>query len=129
MEFLSRQDLDSLSEGRIELSSEGVYTTVTDYMTKSEADFEAHRKYIDIQYVASGSEYIYITPMEGVKEYTQPYDEQKDICFFSASKYIECLALPDNLVVLFPCDGHKPCMKVAERAPVRKIVVKIPVVK
>lgn len=75
-EFLSSQNLTELPEGRIDLPVGNAYVTVTDYITKDDADFEFHREYIDLQYVASGCEYIYTTSTEDVKEYTQMYDKK-----------------------------------------------------
>lgn len=128
-EFLSSQNLTELPEGRIDLPVGNAYVTVTDYITKDDADFEFHREYIDLQYVASGCEYIYTTSTEDVKEYTQMYDKKTDIGFFRASQDSVFLASPKDLIVLFPSDGHKPCIKVKDNLPVRKIVIKIPVVK
>lgn len=57
------------------------------------------------------------------------YDKKTDIGFFRASQDSVFLASPKDLIVLFPSDGHKPCIKVKDNLPVRKIVIKIPVVK
>ncbi len=107
------------------MSDDGTFVTVTDYFTKDSAHFEAHRKYIDIQYVANGQEYILITPLDGKTEVT-PYDEKKDIELFDKDRYPRHLANKDNFLVLFPEDGHKPCIKVNGDDSVRKIVIKIP---
>lgn len=126
--FLKNTDMNSCPVGRIELPNSDAFVTVTDYFTKDSAQFEAHKKYIDIQYVSRGAEYIYITPMENMCEYSKEYDSEADIEFFNTNKYTKVLADSTNIVVLFPSDGHKPCIKIASNDPVRKIVVKIPVI-
>ena len=63
-EFLSRKDLASLAEGTYELDDNGLFATVSYYTTKDSALFEAHRKYIDIQYVAEGCERIDLAARE-----------------------------------------------------------------
>ncbi|WP_234997977.1 YhcH/YjgK/YiaL family protein [Parabacteroides sp. Marseille-P3160] len=125
MRFMKESNFNKMTKGKYELSDDGTFATVTDYLTKDSAHFEAHRKYIDIQHVANGQEYILITPLDGRVEVT-PYEGEKDIEFFDKDRYTRHLANRDNFLVLFPEDGHKPCIKVNGNDSVRKIVVKIP---
>lgn len=127
--FLNENDLKTMDLGRYELDSVGTYATVSEYQTKDPdvADFEAHRKYIDIQYVPSGQEYIELTSLENIDVMKQEYSEEKDIEFFSKGDGVLRLADKDHFFVFFPSDGHKPCLKVDTSATVRKIVVKVPV--
>ncbi len=127
-DFLTGTVLDSLALGRHALDVHGTFANVQEYITKDSAHFEAHRKYIDIQILTSGKEYIRISPMDGEKSEVAPYDETKDIEFFDKDDYVERLLDGSNMIVLFPCDGHMPCMKAVENEPVRKVVVKIPYV-
>ena len=55
-----------------------VKVIVSEYETKlqNEHGYEAHRKYIDIQYLLSGEERIACLPVERLKE-TKPYNEEK----------------------------------------------------
>lgn len=123
--FLNEKDLENIELGRYDLS-DGVYVNVEEYTTKDSASFEAHRKYIDIQYLAKGKEYIYVSPYEPEKQTEiTPYDETKDIEFFDKNDYKKQLLTSDNFLVFFPSDGHKPCMKVDENEQVKKVVVKI----
>jgi YhcH/YjgK/YiaL family protein len=125
--FLKEQDLNTLELGRHELSDDGTFVNIEEYTTKDSAHFEAHRAYIDIQYLAKGKEYIHVTPYEPEKQSeVQAYDETKDIEFFDKEEYTPRLLSPENFMVFFPSDGHKPCMKVDTNEAVRKVVVKIP---
>jgi YhcH/YjgK/YiaL family protein len=128
--FMSESDFNNMNEGRYELGGE-VYATITDYNTKdvSVADYEAHRKYIDIQYVASGKEYIGLTSLEEIISVVKPYDEANDIEFFQKPDNNLLLADPSRYFVFFPTDGHKPCLNVESVDKVRKVVVKIPYIK
>jgi len=127
LKFLKETDFNSLELGRYELADDGTYANVEEYKTKDTAHFEAHRKYIDIQFLAKGNEYVYITPMEPDKQIeTRAYNEQKDIEFFDKINYEKCLLTTKNFLVLFPTDGHKPCMEIESSEQVKKVVVKIP---
>lgn len=127
-DFLKDNDLKNLPDGRYELSDDGTYATVTEYMTKEPetAKYEAHRKYIDIQYVAAGEEYIEVLPLQMIDE-EQNYDENADILFFESETQGDKLyADSTRFFVFFPTDVHKPCLKIGTSRIVKKIVVKIP---
>ena len=80
LEYINSTDFNKLECGRYEILGDNVYAVVQDYLTKPEAEgtFEAHRKYIDIQYVVAGEEKIGIDNINSFVEQT-PYDEGKDI--------------------------------------------------
>ncbi|MDR2118081.1 MAG: YhcH/YjgK/YiaL family protein [Tannerellaceae bacterium] len=123
-----KKDLKSLSPGRYELSDDGTYAVISEYRTKEPdtAKYEVHRKYIDIQYVIEGEEYIEVIPVSQMKE-KQDYDAQADILFFEDSVKGKLLhAGTAHFFVFFPEDAHKPCLKIVTVKQVKKVVVKIP---
>lgn len=128
-DFLKNNKLSELDTGRYELTKGGTYATVSIYQTKEPgtARYEAHRRYIDIQYVASGREYIEITPVQKLEKGT-PFDTKADIQFFDdEEKGEKRLADPTRYFVFFPADAHKPCLHANDTpTTVRKVVVKIP---
>lgn len=125
--FLKDNDLSLLEAGRHDIDSDNLYVSITDYNTKNEEDanYEAHRKYMDIQYVASGMEMIDITPLSQKDSVYQAYDETKDIEFFSVKGGKAFKADPEVFFIFFPEDAHKPGLKIDSLAPVRKVVVKV----
>lgn len=125
LKFLSRPDLGTIAPGRYELTDDGVYATVSEYKTKDEALFEVHSKYTDIQYVMDGEEFIYISNAEGL-EPSVKYNVKNDIAFYDIEPLRKVYMDKNKLLVLFPGEAHKPCIKVKDNQNVRKIVVKIP---
>ena len=127
--FLKDNDLSKLEVKRYDIDDDNLYATVSEYTTKNEetTNFEAHRKYIDIQYVISGKEIMNIAPIASVKDVITPYDETKDIEFVTVSKKVNYLASQDNFFIFFPDDAHRPGLKVEVNLPVRKIVIKLKV--
>lgn len=125
--FLKSNDLPGLELKRYDIDADNVYATLSEYLTKNEADarYEAHRKYIDIQYVVSGTELIGIAPMAQKTGILEPYDSTKDIEFVTVSEGQNLFAMPDRFFILFPEDAHRPGLKNGENSPVRKVVVKI----
>lgn len=126
-EFLKNSDLTKLELKRYDIDGDRLYATVSEYMSKNEdaARFEAHRKYIDIQYVISGKEIMNIAPFTTVKDVLTPYDATKDIEFVTVPKVVNYKASPANFFIFFPSDAHRPGMKDGVNSPVRKIVIKL----
>jgi len=61
LDFLQQVRGADLPDGRVEIDGDSVFALVQSYPTVAASDpvlFEAHRKYIDVQYVAAGQEVI-----------------------------------------------------------------------
>lgn len=130
IDFLGRRDLMSLPDGRVEIDGERVFALVQRYETArmDAPKFEYHRKYIDVQFIASGVEVIGWAPAEHMTV-TEAYDAGKDICFgtVAAGKWFPVRLEAGQLMILWPEDAHAP--KGAAEAPSRvmKIVIKVAV--
>ncbi len=115
--------LKDKSAGRYERGE--MYAFVQEGETKpiENQKIEAHKNYIDVQYMAEGSEVMEWKNISSLKE-TVPYDEEKDIAFYEG-KGDACQILPGLFYIMFPEDGHKPCGDTGKRMHYRKIVLKI----
>ncbi|MCL2831782.1 MAG: YhcH/YjgK/YiaL family protein [Treponema sp.] len=112
--------------GRHDLAG-GVYCLVQEYETKpqSQGMFEAHRKYIDLQYIISGRERQNFANC-GDLRLTVPYNEEKDLTVYEGAG--SSLVLNSGFfAVYFPDDVHMPNLQAAG-APEKtiKAVFKIP---
>jgi YhcH/YjgK/YiaL family protein len=127
--FLKENDLTKLEVKRYDLDGDNVYALISEYLTKNEdeARYEAHQKYIDIQYVISGKEQIGIAPMSMKKEILEPYDTTRDIMFLTVNQIKNLKANPDRFFIFFPDDIHRPGLKDGENLQVRKVVIKVKV--
>lgn len=124
--FLQETNLKSLPEGKQELEGENLFIAVSEYRSKDKSDtkYEAHKKYIDIQYVISGVEQMGLASLDKV-DITEPYNEEKDLLFydFEGGEYLR--ADPTNFFIFFPEDVHRPGIKTGKNVPVKKLVVKL----
>jgi YhcH/YjgK/YiaL family protein len=130
IDFLRRWDIQKLSDGRVEIDGDRVFALVQRYETAT-ADapkFEYHRKYIDIQFIASGEEVIGWALAEQMKV-TEAYDPEKDICFGTVEKekWTPVRLQAGQLAILWPEDAHAPKLAAGPPSPVMKIVVKVAV--
>lgn len=124
--YLKTNNLEMISIGRHELDGANLFVNVDEYTTRNEENsrFEAHREYIDIQYLVYGEEKIGIIDLGNTTEII-PYDSLKDVTFLTAKQNNYRTASPDRFFVFFPGDAHRPCVKTDENSKVRKVVVKI----
>lgn len=104
-----------------------VKAIVSEYETKpvNENGYEAHRKFIDIQYLLRGTEKNYYLPIEKLRE-TKPYKEEIDAAFYDADIPSQDLTLGDDYFAIYwPQDGHMPGLCIDGQANVKKVVVKV----
>lgn len=116
--------------GRHEIDGDRIFALVQTYFTKpaGSALFEAHRKYIDVQYVHNGRETIFWAPLAVMEEETMAYDGAKDAALWKLVGDVTPLRLgPGHFAILFPQDAHAPCVEWGGREEVFKVVVKIAV--
>jgi len=128
--FLRQSDVNTLSDGRVEIDGKQVFALVQRYETIStgEPKFEYHQKYIDVQFMVTGEEVIGWVPREHMK-ITEAYDTDRDVCFGIAGTGTMTLVdlRAGQLAVLYPEDGHAPKLAAGAPSPVMKIVVKVAV--
>ncbi len=125
--FLQNHDPATAQPGTTELDGTQVYAMVQHYDSKPRAKgmWEAHRKYIDVQYVAAGEELMGYVNLGHVK--AGPYDASKD--FLLAEGDGNFLHMPaGTFIILTPQDAHMPQIAVNDQPqPVKKVVVKVAV--
>lgn len=119
-------DFAALPAERFEIDGDNVYFFIQepDLRSPAQAQFEAHRRYADIQIAISGGEDIGYMPTEQVASW-KAYDTEKDIVFSDVEE--KGVSLPLNagsFMILFPQDAHMPCLKNANDG-VRKAVFKV----
>jgi YhcH/YjgK/YiaL family protein len=116
-----------MEAGKYPVQGDDVFVLVQTPETRqlAEARWEAHRDYIDIQYLLCGSEKIGFQSINGLKD-SEPYDAQKDIVFYQNNGKGFFVELePDTFVVCFPQDAHMPLVCAQQPQPIKKLVVKV----
>ena len=129
-DFLQVCDLLQLPDGRVEIDGDRVFALVQRYETvRTDAPkYECHRKYIDVQFIATGEEVIGWAPAERMSV-TEAYDAGRDVCFgtIAAGTWTPVRLEAGQLMVLWPEDAHAPKGAAGESKRVMKIVVKVAV--
>jgi YhcH/YjgK/YiaL family protein len=128
-DFLKNNMLKDLEIKRYEIDGDNIFALVSEYPSKNEEDakFEAHRQYIDIQYVIKGEEMMGVSPLRNKNEILNPYDTMKDVEFMTVKNFTSYQASPNRFFIFFPSDIHRPGVKVERNSSVKKIVIKVKV--
>ena len=127
LEFLAKTDFSNMELGKYELDGDNIFYMVQSYDTDPDKTIaEAHKKYIDIQFMVKGEELIGVAPM-GLDEKETEAIPQNDVWFYECKT--ESITLIENsFMVLYPNDLHCPGVA-TNNTPMtcRKVVVKVKV--
>ena len=127
IDYLKQTDLSALPAGRYDVDGANVYLMIQEpeFRAPADAQFEAHRRYADIQLALADGEAISCLPLEQVEKWL-PFDAEKDITFSDVSEKGTPLPLPaGTFMILFPQDAHMPNLKCGAASTGRKAVVKV----
>jgi len=124
-DYITQTDLKNLASGKYEIDGENIFALISEYKTKleSEGKLEAHRKYIDVQYVIIGEELMGYSPL-GNQQILDPYKEQNDIVFYTGDKSF--IKVSEGMfAIFFPEDVHMPGIASGRSSSVKKLVIKV----
>lgn len=115
----------SIHEGRHEIDGDKVFALVSNYNSKHkiEGNPEAHKKYIDLQMVLEGEEYLYCGFLKEATKEVKSIPEN-DVAFYEG----DCIPLHmayGKFAIVFPWDIHQPGVCIDKPAHVKKLVIKI----
>jgi len=123
--FFLSGELTGFTE-KVLLQGNDIYAMHQVYKTKplKAARFEAHREFIDLQYIWEAEEQISISPLAGLVAQTA-YDKDKDIQFFDYISASTLVMKPGMVAVIYPHDAHAPGLTYKKQQLVRKTVIKV----
>lgn len=129
--FAWLRTMDGTQElGRHDIDGDHCFALVQTYESKpiEKAKFEAHRKYIDIQFIHSGRETILWAPLDTMKEEAMAYSDEKDAALWKLTANTTPLHVSAGyFAILWPQDAHAPCIEWDKPEQVFKVVVKVAV--
>jgi len=130
-DFIKNNDLKNFKDGKYIIEGEEddpeIYANIQTLTTKTPENkkWEAHRKYIDIQYVIKGKEKTGFGILEDFNQIIEPYDQKKDIEFLNGNKFSFVNVQEGDFTVFFPNDVHAPMLACETSEEIKKVIVKI----
>lgn len=128
LEYLQNTDFNSLEMGKYEIKGDEVFAILQTYDTKEESDcrLEAHKKYVDIQYMVSGDEQMGVVPFNN-QEISEALPDN-DVTFFKGTGSL-VLVREGSFAVFYQSDVHAPGIKAGSSGKIIKVVVKVQLTK
>jgi YhcH/YjgK/YiaL family protein len=125
LQYIQNTDFTRMEPGKHEIDGEDLFAVINEYETKEEKDcvLEAHRKYLDIQYMLSGSELIGISTLYK-QEPVKAYSDANDYALYSDKLFFVQLKA-GTFTIFFPEDLHMPGVIDKSPVKVRKVIVKV----
>ncbi len=130
MAWLRKQNLMALPVGRQEIDGDKLYALVNEYASEPKVQRrpEAHRKYVDIQYIVQGTEIIGYSRLKDEYEVVEDKLAEKDVIFYKNPADESDIILSAGMFgIFFPWDVHRPNCAKGNAAPVRKVILKVSV--
>lgn len=124
-DYIKANDLLNAPLGRIELDGDRVFinnSEVAEPRKQAEQVLEAHRQYLDIHVLLTGTERIGWKAIEACGTPSSPYNAEDDYLLVDepADAYVDLR--PGDFAIVYPEDAHAP---IISDAPIRKLVVKV----
>ena len=127
IETLLSTDFSGLAAGRYEVDGDNVFFMIQEPQLREETEalYEVHKKYADIQLALTDGEVILALPIGQIDAW-QAFDEAKDIGFSENSEPGIPLEMQSGcFAIFFPQDAHMPCLRGGDEKTCRKVVVKV----
>ena len=125
-EFLRRKDLADLPEGKHHIDGNRIYAIAVKAVgrKKEVGELEAHKKYIDIQYVLAGTDEVGWRSRSTCSQPRAEYNAEDDYQMFGDEPSAWVTTVPGSFAIFFPNDPHIPMISPDE---LHKVVVKVAV--
>jgi YhcH/YjgK/YiaL family protein len=123
--FLENPDLANYDPGKFVLIEDKLIAIIAHESGRvmSAGKLEAHRQYIDIQYLISGDESMGWASTS-LCEPMGTYDATRDLLFFKNTPTTQIKLLPDMFTIFYPHDAHLPLVG---NGPIKKVILKVAV--
>lgn len=127
LRYLQANDFTAMEPGVYEIEGRDIFAQVFDLTTapSREKKPEFHRTYIDVQFLASGEEYLGFAPDKGQSTVVEAHPENDLYFYDKAPDEMLIKAEPGSYTIFFTNDIHRPGIMTENPMTVRKVVVKV----
>ena len=124
-QFVLEHDMNTLDCGRYDIYGKDFFVNIVNYHTKNESEcmWEAHKQYLDIHYIISGTEKIKIANVD--KMNLDQYFEESDYLKLDGTATGEIDLNEGDYLILFFEDAHMTGISVDETTSVKKAIFKV----
>jgi YhcH/YjgK/YiaL family protein len=126
LKFLSSPGTTLLAPGRYPIAGDAVFAIIEhcEGGGRENARLEIHRRFIDVQFVVSGNEWMGWSPFSACSLDREGFSTESDIGFCNEPPKSWFEVSPGYFTIFYPSDAHAP---LSGNGQVHKIVVKVAV--
>ena len=123
-DYVKTHDLLEAPIGRIVLDGDNLFINNDEAICRpiDKQVMEIHRKYIDVQIVLEGEEYVGWKPLTEIQHISKEYDEERDFELSDDKPSTYFHVKPGQIYILFPEDPHAP---IIGEGKIRKAIGKV----
>ncbi|MGL5579198.1 MAG: YhcH/YjgK/YiaL family protein [Fusobacteriaceae bacterium] len=128
IQYLKNLDFSQVPVGRHEIKGDDIFINIAEYESfpREERIIEAHKEYVDIQFLTEGEEKIGFGVFSEKNEIKEEYDKERDLLVYGKlEKEFDLILTPGVFAVFFTEEPHRPCVMLEKPVKVKKYVVKI----
>ena len=126
LQFLLANNLNDMPIGKYPIQGDEIFIMVQEYDTLDAAteQMEAHRKFIDVQYMIQGTELVGHDVLHN-QTISRPYNSNDDFLLVSNKPAFFSAFNQGTFMVFFPTDLHMPCIINGHSSKAKKAVIKV----
>ena len=130
LRWLKTNDATTMDAGTYPIRGQQIYAMVQTYQPadRGQRQWEAHRRYLDVQYMAAGTEHFGYCHLNKL-EVAHAYDAESDVVMLNGDGDF-LLSTPGTFLILAPHDAHMPGVAppgTPDTGQVTKVVIKVAV--
>ena len=126
-EYAASHDLAGFEKGSYEIDGERLFVNIVEYTTReaSERFWEAHRNYLDVHLMLSGTEQIDLNFIQNMEQ--KEFVEEDDFLPLEGEKNSSVILTKGDFLICYPSDGHRTAVAVKEPETIKKAIFKVAV--
>lgn len=126
LRYIQATDFTKVDNGTYPIDGDQLFAIVQEYDTKdpSSEKLEAHKKYIDVQFMIHGQEQMGHALLNKQVP-TRDYRTEDDFMLFDEAPDFFSVVTEGMFTIFFPTDLHMPCILHQQSSHVKKVVVKV----
>jgi len=126
VEYIKQTNFSKMETGKHEIN-DNMFVLVNEYETQENelGILEAHKTYIDFQYILEGTELIEYELLNNQKVHTAYKTEDDYILYFNTENKSQIQFTAGMFAILYPNDLHLPGVINKQKRKIRKIVLKV----
>ena len=124
-DYARTHDLASFERGSHEIDGEGLFVNIVEYTTTvpEERFWEAHKKYLDVHLMLSGTEQIDLNFIQNMEK--KEFVEKNDFLPLEGEKNSFVQLKKGDFLVCYPSDGHRTAVAVKGPERIKKAIFKV----